>query len=117
MSRERYIELGLQASVGGDPLVSALRPVVDRALAVLADAIRSGEEHEDGVKRGDVLGEIARCRQLMNEVDAPEPIERASSHLFSACEQTLRHIEAPREANGNRLAHQVGARSRRHHCR
>lgn len=98
MANDHYIELGLQAPVGANPLVGALRPVVDRALGVLAEAIRSGEEHEDGVKRGEVLADIERCRKLMAEVAEPERIERASHELFSACEATLRHIATQRNA-------------------
>lgn len=108
MSKEHYIELGLQVPVGGNPLVGALRPVVDRALTVLADAIRSGEEQEDGVKRAEVLAEIERCRQVMADVDEPERIESASGQVFSACEATLRHIAAQRNARRAEISSLIG---------
>lgn len=98
MGKEHYIELGLQAPPSGHPLVGALRPVVDRALAVLAEAIQSGDEQEDGVKRTDILAEITRSRQLMTEVDEPEHIASLSHQLFSTCETTLRHMASQRNA-------------------
>lgn len=108
VGKEHYIELGLQTPSAGHSLVSALRPVVDRALAVLADAIRSGEEHEDGVNRGDALREIERCRQLMAEVDEPGRIEAASRDLFSSCEATLRSLASQRAARRAEMSALIG---------
>lgn len=85
------IELGLQerSGPGANGLVSALRPIVDRALEVLSEAIQSGD---DGVDRQEALSEIGRCRGLFLEESEPARIQAVGQSLFTKCESALRGI-------------------------
>lgn len=96
MANDKYIELGLQEPVGRGGL--ALRPVLDRALGVLADAIRSDDDGEDGAKRGDALAEIERCRRTVAEESDPARIEEVSQQAFNVCEAALRQVATQRTA-------------------
>jgi diguanylate cyclase len=89
------IELGLQERMPNPSkgLESALRPVIDRALEVLSEAIQAGD---DAVDRRQALGEIGRCRALFLEETEPARIQSASESLFAVCEGTLRAISGQR---------------------
>lgn len=107
LGSDRYIELGLQEPAGGG-LVGALRPVVDRALAILCEAMQVGESEGDGVNRREAIFEIERCRQLMADTTDPSRIEQASQRVFSACETTLRAVAAHRSARQAEINSLVG---------
>ena len=105
MTRERYIGLGLQESAGGAGLVDALRPIVDRALRLLTDALQSGE---DGVDRSAALAEIEKCRPVIAEETEPARIASASEALFSACDATLKNMAAQRTARQAEINSLIG---------
>lgn len=108
MAKDRYIELGLQEPAGAGGLVGALRPVVDRALAVLSEAIQSGAEEADGINRRDALAEIQRCRHLMAEATDPDQIGQASQQLFAVCESTVRSMATQRSARQAEINSLIG---------
>lgn len=97
------IELGLQqrSAAPDKGLESALRPVVDRALEVLSEAIQAGDESVD---RQDALTEIGRCRELFLEESEPGKLQSVSQALFAKCESTLRNIAGQRAARQTEIA-------------
>jgi diguanylate cyclase (GGDEF)-like protein len=96
------IELGLQerSGPGNSSLVAALRPVVDRALEVLSEAIQAGDE---GSARQAALTEIGRCREFFLEASEPERIQSASQSLFQTCESSLRSIAEQRSSRQSEI--------------
>ncbi len=95
VAKERTIELGLHESGTGHGLGAALRPVLDRALALLGDAIQSGDA---GSERRDAPSEFQRGRALLAEADDPNRIEAASRTLFAVCENALARISKQRSS-------------------
>jgi diguanylate cyclase (GGDEF)-like protein len=96
------IELGLQQRSSPDSgnLVSVLRPVIDRALEVLSEAIQAGDET---TVRQQALSEIGRCRELFLEESEPERIQVASQLLFQTCESTLRSFAEQRSSRQSEI--------------
>lgn len=108
LGNDRFIGLGLHETAGSGGLVGALRPVIDRALAVLREAIRSGDDENDAAHRRAALAEIERCRQLLSEATEPARIEEASQQVFSVCETTLRALAAQRSAREAEINSLIG---------
>jgi diguanylate cyclase len=105
VSKERYIGLGLKAGGGEHGLADALRPVIDRALTLLVEALQNGE---DGVDRTAALAQIDICRPLMTRTSDVEQIEQAGQELFTVCEATLKTMAAARAARQNELNSLIG---------
>lgn len=108
LGKDRYIELGLQEPAGDGGLVAALRPVIDRALAMLVQAIQTGEDENGGAKRRETLAEIDRCRHLLADATEPARISAASQQVFSVCETTLQALAAQRSAREAEINSLIG---------
>lgn len=105
MSKERFIGLGLQAGGDSHGLVDTLRPIVDRALVILTDALQAGEE---GVDRAAALAQIEKCRPVIAGESEPERIASATEELFATCEATLKTMATQRSARQAEISSLIG---------
>lgn len=86
------IALGLHEPPGG-ALLTALRPVIDRALTTLADLLSAGT---DSVQKRAALAEIDRGRSAVAGEHDPSRLELVTKPVFDACLQAAHELSSQR---------------------
>jgi diguanylate cyclase len=90
---DKLISLELHESVTG--FSAKLRPVVDRALTVMAELLSAGI---DSGQRRPALAEIERCRTAISEERDPARIQSAAIAAFDACQHAVSEMTSQRMA-------------------
>jgi diguanylate cyclase len=107
VSKEWLIELGLRDRTAAElhGLGAALRPIVDRALGALAEAIEAGE---GGDEREEALREVGRGRQLLLDESDPLRIQAIGDEVLTTCEASLRTIARARVTRQSEITALIG---------
>ena len=81
--------------------LTTLRPVLERALTVIADALHSVDSE---AQRAELSAQVASCRQAMGSGETdPEHLAPATQACFEVCERTLQALQSQQQERGAEL--------------
>jgi len=82
------------------PVLTALRPVLERALTVIADALQAVDSES---QRAELSAQLNSCREAIADDTDPEHLAPLTQSCFDLCEQALQALQSQQQERRSEL--------------